>query len=106
MNNLLTKLNAKFTTYIIDDIEIRIKSINYTQFQNYTDFAQSLEKDDERNILFSHVEYLLENFLLNSANERLIDSKLIKELPVDFLIKLLQTFNSHIESLFKIEKKV
>ena len=107
MNNLLSRLSQKYTEYKIDDIEIRVKSISYAQFDAYKNHIEAIPQDaSDTDKLFSNVSYIVENFITNSANERLIDPKMLKDLPIDFIIALLSVFNTHIEKLFVVEKKL
>jgi hypothetical protein len=92
----LTK--SQYKKVIVDEVELKIKKLTWGELKDFEAQAKKLEvvsTDEDANEADSTIElckYIFKHFVRDEKEDVAIDEKEIENLPVQFCVKLLETF--------------
>ena len=102
MMKLSNLVKSQFKKVVIDDVELKIKKLTWGELKDFEAKAKALDvvsTDEGANDADSTIElckYIFKHFVRDEKEDLAIEEEQIENLPVEFCVKLLETFVSSI----------
>lgn len=91
-------IKSQYKKVVIDDVELKIKKLTWGELKNFEAEAKKLdvvsaeEGANEADSTIALCKYIFKNFVRDEKEDLAIAEEDIESLPVEFCVKLLETF--------------
>ena len=95
---LLDLTKSQYSKVVVEEVELKIKKLTWGELKSFEAEARKLEvvttdeDDNEAESTIALCKYIFKNFIRDEKEDVAIAEKEVENLPVQFCVKLLETF--------------
>ena len=98
---LLSLLDPQRSMVKVGEEELWFKKLNWEELTGFQEFAEKMDLEEgksENESTINLCKHILDKYVTDEDGDKVIDSKDVKRLPVDFCIKLVNRFVDRIKA--------
>ncbi len=89
-------LDRQYVEVEIQGIKLNFAKLTWGEMRDFQDYAKTISEEDEEDATKKLCVYILDKFVTDEEEDRVIDVEDIEKLPVSFCVDLVAQFLKHI----------